>query len=337
MARPLSVLDLTYMLKGDSPSSTIERTVRLAQLAERIGYERVWFAEHHNTRGLASGSPEIMIAHVAAQTERIRVGAGGIMLPNQAPLKAAESFKLLQAMYPDRIDLGIGRAPGTDQKTSFALRRNPDALGAEDYPQNVMELLAYEDRTFPAGHIFENIIATPADSPLPPVWLLGSSDFSAHLSAQLGLGFSFAAHINRPLATAAMCAYRAEFAPSERFDAPHSILAESLVVDDTDERAVEQSTLLKVGLFNLLQGSVDPLPPLDEAKQVEIAPMYQMRIDSMMTNHLVGSPQTVAQMLKDDADASQADEVMISSWVGDEEHRARVLQDVFDAWQDIDR
>src|SRR5699024_5072461 len=168
----------------------------MAQLAEELGYTRVWFAEHHNAPGLASGAPEVMIAHVASQTSRIHVGSGGVMLSNQAPLKVVEVFRLLEALHPERIDLGIGRAPGTDHKTAFALRRNPDAMSADDYPQNLAELLAYEDGTFPPEHLFATIRAIPNDVALPPIWLLGSSGFSGQLAAEVGLGFSFASHIN---------------------------------------------------------------------------------------------------------------------------------------------
>ena len=223
MTRPFSLLDLTYIPSGSGSSETVKQSVKTAQLAEELGYHRVWYAEHHNTQGLASGSPELMIAHIAAHTNSIRLGSGGVMLPNQAPLKVTETFHLLEAMYPGRIDLGLGRAPGTDQKTALALRRNPDALAAEDYPQNVMELLAYDDRSFPEGHFFENIIATPSDQQLSSVWLLGSSAFSGQLAAQLGLGYSFAAHINKPLAADVMRAYKAQFQPSNRYQKPESI------------------------------------------------------------------------------------------------------------------
>lgn len=338
MTRPLSLLDLTYIPSGSDSSATVQHAVAMAQLAEELGYHRVWYAEHHNTAGLASGSPEIMIAHVAAHTSHIRLGSGGVMLPNQAPLKVTETFHLLEAMHPGRIDLGLGRAPGTDQKTALALRRNPDALAADDYPQNVVELLAYDDRSFPAGHFFENIVATPSDQKLPPVWLLGSSAFSGHLAAQLGLGYSFAAHINKPLAVDVMSAYRAGFQPSHRFATPQAMLAVGVIVAETDERAQELAIIQRVSMFRLLQGAMAPAPTLEEAQKIAatIPPQFQLQLDSMQANSFIGTPQRVMEDVRDFANACQADEVMVTSFVPFAEEREYTIRALRAAWDEVD-
>lgn len=338
MSRPISLLDLTYIPSGSDSSKTVKQSVATAKLAEELGYKRVWYAEHHNTAGLASGSPEIMIAHVAAHTESIRLGSGGVMLPNQAPLKVTETFHLLEAMYPDRIDLGLGRAPGTDQKTALALRRNPDALAAEDYPQNVMELLAYDDRSFPTGHFFEDIVATPADQKLPPVWLLGSSAFSGQLAGQLGLGFSFAAHINKPMAVDVMRAYKAGFQPSERFSDAQSMLAVGVIVAETNERAKDLSLIHRVGMYRLLKGKMAPTPSLEEAREIVagIESHFQMQLDSMHANQFIGTPEIVAQQVKELADQSQADEVMITSMIGMPDEQEFIVRQMKSHWDAID-
>lgn len=338
MTRPLSLLDLTYIPSGSGSTETVQRSVKTAQLAEELGYHRVWYAEHHNTQGLASGSPEIMIAHIAAHTKSIRLGSGGVMLPNQAPLKVTETFHLLEAMYPGRIDLGLGRAPGTDQKTALALRRNPDALAAEDYPQNVMELLAYDDRSFPEGHFFEDVIATPADQPLPSVWLLGSSGFSGQLAGQLGLGFSFAAHINKPLAADVMRMYKEQFQPSNRFSKPESMLAVGVIVAETEEYALELSLIHRASMYHLLKGGMAPAPSLEEAKKIvaQIEPQFMLQLDSMGANQFIGTPETVASQVKELADASDADEVMITSMIAMPDEQEFTIRELKAAWDMAD-
>jgi luciferase family oxidoreductase group 1 len=336
MSRPLSVLDLVRVMEGQSSSDAIAISVEMAKVAEELAYERIWFAEHHNTNGLASGAPEIMINHVANHTSRIHLGAGGIMLPNQAPLKVAETFRLLNALHPGRIDLGLGRAPGTDQKTAYALRRNPEALSAEDYPQNVLELLAYDDRSFPEGHLFESIIAIPDDVPLPPVWLLGSSAFSGQLAAQLGLGFSFASHINRPMATQVMRYYRENFQPSHRRETPHSILAVSLVLGETDAEVEDWSKILQLQLYGLVTGNFGKSPTLEQARATEIPPQGMIQIGNMLQNHFAGTPEKVVREVKAFADETQADEVMISTWIPQRENQEYTLREFRRMWDEVD-
>ena len=338
MTRPLSLLDHTHIPAGSDSSATVKQAVATAQLAEELGYNRVWYAEHHNTAGLASGAPEIMIAHVGAHTRTIRLGSGGVMLPNQAPLKVTETFHLLEALYPGRVDLGLGRAPGTDQKTSLALRRNAEALNAEDYPQNVLELLAYDDRSFPEGHYFENIVATPSDQKLPPVWLLGSSGFSGQLAAQLGLGFSFAAHINKPLAADVMRAYKAQFQPSERFSTPASMLAVGVIVGETEEHARDLALIHRVGMYRLLKGAMGKSPTIEEAKEIvaKIEPQFQLQLDSMQANQFIGTPESVATRVKELADLSEADEVMITTMIGFPKDLEYTIREIKPIWDRID-
>jgi luciferase family oxidoreductase group 1 len=336
MPRPLSVLDLTRVMEGESSAEAIRTTVAMAQLAEELGYTRIWFAEHHNAPGLASGAPEILISHVASRTSHIRVGSGGVMLPNHAPLKIAEVFRLLEALHPGRIDLGLGRAPGTDQKTAYALRRNPEAMLADDYPQNLAELLAYEDRSFPPNHLFASIQVIPVDVSLPPIWLLGSSAFSGVLAAQIGLGFSFASHINRPAAVQVMRAYREQFQPSTHFEAPNAILAASVVIGKTMEQAQDLSIIVKIGIYRLVSGQKGPSPSLEDARKIEIPSHMQIQMGSILGNQFVGTPDSVALELKEFADQAGADELMLTTWIPMRENREYVLREFKRAWETVD-
>src|ERR1700704_3285321 len=191
---PLSVLDLSFVTSGSPPSASLHKSLDLAKLADALGYHRYWLAEHHNLPSVASPAPEIMIGQIAATTRRMRVGSGGVMLPNHAPLMVAERFKMLEALFPGRIDLGLGRAPGTDPVTSPALRSRLDRREGDDFLERLHELTLWETRDFPPNHPFNNVVAMPDDTPLPPIWLLGSSDYSSELSAQVGMGFAFAHH-----------------------------------------------------------------------------------------------------------------------------------------------
>src|SRR5258708_19051690 len=222
---PLSVLDLSPVAAGSSGAAALRNSIDLAALADRLGYARYWVAEHHNLASIASSAPEIMIGQIAAATTRIRVGSGGVMLPNHAPLMVAERFKVLEALFPGRIDLGLGRAPGTDPVTSYALRRRQDAGGDDDFLERFQELLLFESNAFPEGHPFRSVRAMPQDVALPPIWLLGSSGYSAQLAAMVGVGFSFAHHFADHDAVAAMLSYRDRFKPSSSRATPYAILA----------------------------------------------------------------------------------------------------------------
>ena len=208
---PLSVLDLSVVTTGTKPAAALRNSIDLARHVDRLGYVRYWLAEHHNLASVASPAPDLMIGQIAAVTKNIRVGSGGVMLPNHAPLVVAERFKMLEALFPGRIDLGLGRAPGTDGATAHALRSRLDRRDGDDFLERLHELMLWETRDFPAGHPYNNVVAMPDDSPLPPIWLLGSSDYSSELSAQVGMGFAFAHHFSTYDAVEAMTHYRARF------------------------------------------------------------------------------------------------------------------------------
>jgi luciferase family oxidoreductase group 1 len=322
---PLSFLDLTPIENGSDATQALAISVELARLAEDLGYARIWYAEHHNTAGLASAAPEVMIAHIAAQTERIRLGSGGVMLPNHAPLKIIETFKLLEALHPGRIDLGLGRAPGTDTITAFAMRRSREALTAEDYPQQLAELIAFDDEAFPAGHAFATIRAVPVDVRMPPLWLLGSSEFSGRLAAQHGLGFGFAAHISRSLAIPTMLAYREQFVPSARYPNPYAILTVSVTIGESEERAADLSLINELFLLRLRTGRFGRYPTLEEAKGYQFTEQERALIASMPLNFIAGTAEQVYREVMDLAGLCQADEVMITTTLPGAEDRRRTL------------
>jgi luciferase family oxidoreductase group 1 len=291
-------------------------------LADRLGYKRYWVAEHHNLPSVASAAPDIMIGQIAAITSGIRVGAGGVMLPNHAPLMVAERFKILEALFPGRIDLGLGRAPGTDQITSIALRRRQEERGGDDFLERFQELLLLEQNGFPPQHPFSKVKAMPSDVPLPPIWLLGSSDYSAQLSAQIGVGFSFAHHFASHDADDAMLKYRQQFKPGA-LQAPYAILGTAVVCADTDEEANRLATTVDLNFVRRGRGEYMPLssPEEAEAAALDYAPVDRERIRQNRTRLCVGSPATVRAKLNTLIEATQADELMITTMIYD--HAAR--------------
>jgi luciferase family oxidoreductase group 1 len=333
---PLSVLDLSPINAGESSHQALQNTIRLAQLADRLGYTRYWLAEHHNTNGmLASSTPEVMIGVVAQATERIRVGSGGIMLPNHSPLKVAETFRVLEALYPGRIDLGIGRAPGTDPRTALALRRSREALEADDFPEQLAELLAFADKGagFPEGHLFRSVKASPNDVSLPPISLLGSSDYSAQAAAILGVGFAFAHHINPSFAVSAIHLYREHFTASEELAQPKVILATSVICAETDARAEELATSMALAWVRMRSGRSGPLPSPEEAKAYHYNSIEQEIATSYRARQTVGSPSVVREKLLKLLKETGADELMITSMVYGYENRAKtyeLLAEAFD-------
>lgn len=336
MAFPLSILDVTPVVTGSSVGQALQNSIDLARFADARGFTRYWFAEHHNSPGIASTSPDIMIGQIARETQHMRVGSGGVMLPNHAPLKVAESFKLLEALYPDRIDLGIGRAPGTDMRTALALRRSEEGMQAADnFPAALNELQAFATGDFPANHVFSSVMAYPRDVPLPPIWLLGSSDFSSQLAAFKGTGFSFAHHINGAAAIPAMTMYREQFRPSEQFPHPHAILAASVICADTDEEAERLALSVTFAFFSLQRGIPSTGGMLSPA-EVEAYPLSahdRMIMQSVRQRHLVGSPSTVLKHLTPLLAQTQADELMILSMVHDHaarKHSYDLLADLFE-------
>src|SRR6195952_2574102 len=261
---PLSILDLSVVTTGTRPAAALRNSIDLARHADKLGYLRYWLAEHHNLSSVASPAPDIMIGQIAAATSHIRVGSGGVMLPNHAPLMVAERFKMLEALFPGRIALGLGRAPGTDGATAHALRSRLDRREGDDFLERLQELILWETRGFPPGHPYNNVVAMPDDVPLPPIWLLGSSDYSSQLSAQAGMGFAFAHHFASFDAVEALTQYRARFKPSRWRAKPHGILAVAVVAADTDAEAERLATSMDLNRLRRDRAQYSPLPSVEE-------------------------------------------------------------------------
>jgi luciferase family oxidoreductase group 1 len=317
----LSVLDLSPITTGHSGATALRNSLDLAQLADRLGYTRYWVAEHHNLPSVASSAPDIMIGQIAALTRRMRVGSGGVMLPNHAPLMVAERFKVLEALFPGRIDLGLGRAPGTDPLTSVALRRRQDMRDEDDFLERFQELMLIETRGFPEGHPFRNVRAMPADVPLPPIYLLGSSGYSAELAAAIGAGFSFAHHFSTHDAVDAMTSYREHFKPSPALARPLAILAVAVVAADTDEQAERLAATIDLNFVRRQKGEYLPLASPEEALAYDYAPIDRERIRQGRERLFVGAPKTILARLLPFIAATHADEVMITTMIYD--HAAR--------------
>jgi luciferase family oxidoreductase group 1 len=318
---PLSVLDLSFVTEGGSGAAALRNSLDLARLADRLGFTRYWVAEHHNLPSIASSAPEIMIGQIAAATDRIRVGSGGVMLPNHAPLMVAERFKVLEALFPGRIDLGVGRAPGTDPVTSYALRARQEVRAEDDFLERFQELMLWESGGFPANHPFRNVRAMPADVPLPPVWLLGSSDYSAELAAAIGAGFAFAHHFASYDAVAALTSYRARFRPSDWRKEPYGILAVAVVCADSDAAAERLALTVDLNYVRRSKGEYLPLASPEDAAAYPFTEADRRHISRNRARVFVGSSDTVRARLMPLVEASHADEVMITSAVHD--HAAR--------------
>lgn len=329
---PLSVLDLSVVTTGTKPAAALRNSIDLAQHADRLGYVRYWLAEHHNLSSVASPSPDIMIGQIAAVTTNIRVGSGGVMLPNHAPLIVAERFKMLEALFPGRIDLGLGRAPGTDQATAHALRRRLDGREGDDFLERLHELTLWETREFPDGHPYNSVVAMPDDVPLPPIWLLGSSDYSAQLSAQIGMGFAFAHHFASHDAVEAMTHYHDHFKPSRWREAPHGILAIAVVTAQTDDEAEKLASSMDLNRLRRDRGQYLPLPSVEEALAYPYSEAERASIARNRSRLFVGSPQTVMEKIAPMISASKADEVMVITATYDHDARKRsygLLADAF--------
>ncbi len=317
----LSVLDLSPITTGHSGAEALRNSLDLAQLADRLGYTRYWVAEHHNLPSVASSAPEIMIGQIAACTKHMRIGSGGVMLPNHAPLAVAERFKVLEALFPGRIDLGIGRAPGTDQITSVALRRRQDIRDDDDFLERFQELMLIESRGFPEGHPFGKVRAMPADVPLPPIYLLGSSGYSAELAAAIGAGFAFAHHFATHDAVSAMTTYRAHFKPSPALARPHAIIGVAAVAADSDAEAERLASTIDLNYVRRSKGEYLPLASPEEAAAYDYAPIDRARIQQNRARVFAGAPATVLARLAPLLEATQADEVMVTTMIYD--HAAR--------------
>ncbi len=317
MSLPLSILDLAPMADGQSSTAAIAHSVELAQLAETLGYKRVWYAEHHSLPGIASTAPDLMIAHVASHTRHIRLGAGGVMLPNHAPLRIAEAYRLLAAMHPGRIDLGLGRAPGTDQRTALALRGDRSLLMRDDFPQQLDELVAWGGDSPVAG-----VTAQPDDAPLPPIWLLGSSDYSARLAAARGYPFAFAAHFSPSPPDAPMRAYIDGFRPGVTSE-PRAILAVSAFCADTVEEAEDLARPALIAFVRLRTGRPTRPPTPDAARAYRFSALEEPVAAHVRATQIIGTPDTVAARIHGLATRTGAHEVMVASHAVDHAGRLR--------------
>jgi luciferase family oxidoreductase group 1 len=326
MRRPLSVLDLSPIPSGFTAGDALRNSLDLAKHAETLGLERYWLAEHHNAGGLACPAPEIMIGQIAAETKAIRVGSGGIMLPNHTPLKVAETFRVLHALFPGRVDLGLGRAPGTDPRTAAALRRSREAVVADDFPEQLSSLMGYLDDDGPPRTSFGGPIrAIPTNVPSPDIWLLGSSESGgAMMAAQRGLGFAFAHHINPDDSVSVLRRYREAFVPSSRRREPWAILALAAICAETDEEAERLATSGELAMVWFLQGIRDrPLPTVEEALAYPYDPHEEALRRGRHARTCVGGPARVKAEIEALMDASGADEVMVLTHVHDHAARKR--------------
>ncbi|MBA3281203.1 MAG: LLM class flavin-dependent oxidoreductase [Acidimicrobiia bacterium] len=327
MTKPtLSVLDLAIVGQGANASEALASSLRLAQEAERLGYHRYWVAEHHNMPGIASSAPAVLIAHLAAGTTTLRLGAGGVMLPNHSPLVVAEQFGMLEALHPGRIDLGLGRAPGTDRVTAAALRRTSHLDNGDDFPNQLGELLGYFNDSLPADHPFRQIHATPARGYQPSIWLLGSSDYSAHLAGRLGIPFSFAHHFAGHNTEAAAAVYREAFAPSDVLDEPYLMLGVNVLCAPDEEEARYLSAPSALAMARLRQGRPGLYPTPEEAARHEWTPQERAIASSWGRNHVIGTPGLVRRSLEELVERTGAVELMVSSMAHGPDDRIRSLQ-----------
>jgi luciferase family oxidoreductase group 1 len=323
---PLSVLDVSPVTTATPGSTALRNSLDLAQLAERLGYKRYWVAEHHNLANIASSAPEIMIGQIAAVTRQMRVGAGGVMLPNHAPLMVAERFKVLEALFPGRIDLGLGRAPGTDPVTSYALRARQDAREGDDFLERFQELLLLERSGYPEGHPFRKVRAVPADVALPPIWLLGSSGYSAELAAAVGTGFAFAHHFSDYDAESAMLSYRARFKPSASMAQPYAILGTAVIAADSEAEAERLARSADLHHVRRAKGEYAALASPEEAAAYDYTPIDRERIARYRARLIVGDIVAVKERLLRLIEATSADELMVTTMVYDHAARRRSYQ-----------
>jgi luciferase family oxidoreductase group 1 len=334
---PLSILDLATVGEGYSPSQALAATTRLAQRAEEWGYLRFWVAEHHGMPGVASSSPAVLLAHLGAHTDRIRLGSGGVMLPNHAPLVIAEQFGLLHALHPGRIDLGLGRAPGTDQATARALRRGAGLDAADEFPQQLSELLHFLDADFPAGHPYGRLKAVPGEasapgSGRPPVWLLGSSGFSAQLAGRLGLPFAFAHHFSAANTLPALDLYRETFRPSEVLSEPYALIGVGVVAADEEREALRLAGSGALAMLRIRSGRPGLVPTPEQAEAYPYSELEQDFIDAWLSNVVVGDPDQVRAGLRELQKRTGADELMVTSNIHGHEARHRSYELVAKAW-----
>ncbi|NTG46126.1 LLM class flavin-dependent oxidoreductase [Agrobacterium rhizogenes] len=309
---PFSILDLSPVAEGSTVSQSFEGSKRMAQKAEELGYTRFWLAEHHGMPGVASAATAVVIGHVGAATSRIRIGSGGVMLPNHAPLVIAEQFGTLEALFPGRVDLGLGRAPGTDMRTAQALRRNLDA-GAQSFPNDIIEL----QHLFSPADENQSILAVPGNGAKVPIWLLGSSHYSAHLAAMLGLPYAFASHFAPEALLDAVAIYRDRFQPSATLDKPYVMVGVMGSMADTDEEAQYQFTSAEQQFVNLRRNVRGPFPRPRKDMDDFWTPMEKLNVEHTLRYAVVGSPATAEAKLSQFIKDTEADEVIISMPIHD--------------------
>ncbi|WP_242217854.1 LLM class flavin-dependent oxidoreductase [Shinella zoogloeoides] len=318
---PFSILDLSPVIEGGTVAQSLANSRRLAQEAEAHGYKRFWLAEHHGMRGIASAATSLVIQHVAAGTEKIRVGSGGIMLPNHSPLVIAEQFGTLAALFPDRIDLGLGRAPGTDMRTAQALRRNLDSA-ANNFPQDVIELMQFMGPPAPD----QKVIAVPGANSYVPVWLLGSSHYSAHLAGMLGLPFAFASHFAPDMLLTALEIYRERFEPSQYLDRPHAMVGVMGAAANTDAEADHLFTSMQQSFVRLRRGAPDAFPPPVNSMDSLWSDQERIMVEHTLQYAVVGGPEKIERRIADFLALTKADELIVSMPIFDMEARVKSLR-----------
>ncbi|GAA2057970.1 LLM class flavin-dependent oxidoreductase [Leifsonia soli] len=323
---PLNVLDLASRPAGGTNADAVAGTIALAQAAERLGYERFWVAEHHGMPAIASSAPAVLIAGIAAATDRIRVGSGGVMLPNHAPLVVAEQFGTLRALYGDRIDLGIGRAPGTDGATAMALRRSPEGLGVEDFPQQLLDLFGFFYGGMSDANPLHGITAIPGLGDAPQIWLLGSSGYSAQVAAALGIPFAFAHHFADENTEAALNLYRSRFEPSDTLAEPHTMIAVNVIADEDPQTVRSLSLPGQLSFLRMRQGLKPEPVSVEEALAHEFTPLEEEFIAARNARQAIGTPDEVSARLESLLASTQVDELMVSSGAATLEGRIRSLE-----------
>ena len=327
----LSVLDQSPIRSGGTAADAIHETLELAQVCERLGYHRYWLAEHHSSRGLAGTSPEVLIGQVAARTSRIRVGSGGVMLSHYSALKVAEQFRVLETLFPGRIDLGIGRAPGSDQRTAYALAGG-GIRDIEQFPQQIADVVAWLHDRLPAEHPFAGVRAMPMGTSAPEVWLLGSSDASAIYAAEQGLPFSFAHFINADGGPQITELYRQRFRPSPELAAPAASAAIWVVCADTDEKARQLERCRELALLRLYTGRYGPFPSVEEAEQFPYTARDIAIIEATRGRTIAGTPEIVRERMEAMARAYGVDELVVVTITHDFKARVRSYELIADAF-----
>jgi luciferase family oxidoreductase group 1 len=325
---PLSVLDLAPVSAGSTAGEALRDAVDLAKLCERLGYTRFWFAEHHGMPNIACSAPEILIEHVASATSTIRVGSGGIMLPNHAPLRVAENFHTLAALHPGRIDLGVGRAPGTDPATSRALH----PFDADQFPNQLQELLGLSRQWFPPGHPLATVRVVPEGVPLPPIWVLASSGATAAFAGSMGFGYGFARHFSPSPPGPPIRAYQAAFTPSEQFPKPHVILGVAVICAPTDDEAEYLATSTDVVWVRRHRGDMQPFPSPEDASKYQFRPEDRPLIEANRQRQFIGSPSRVGAILRQITEETGADELMVTTMVHGRDARLRSYELLAKEW-----